>query len=176
MRILVVEDDRSMREVLTLLLKRNNYDVTDTVQVSDPVAVRNAVWELYSETYPGAPFDKLWLAFYDFERLFNGRYDLQTAPTRRWVSTHPPWSTATSTITALGFIAATRSSLTTTGARPPATSTAPITRSASIDSASSSACGPARRTISHAACAASTATWRWTIARWRTWWRCATRA
>ncbi len=54
--------------------RRNDYDVTDTVQVSNPAAVRNAVQELYAETFPGMSFDKLWLAFYDFERLFTGRY------------------------------------------------------------------------------------------------------
>ena len=54
--------------------RRNDYDVTNTVQVSNAADVRNAVWELYSSTFPGAPFDKLWLAFYDFERLFTGRY------------------------------------------------------------------------------------------------------
>lgn len=54
--------------------RRNDYDVTNTVQVSDPVSVRNAVHELFAETFPGMSFDKLWLAFYDFERLFTGRY------------------------------------------------------------------------------------------------------
>ena len=54
--------------------RRNDYDVTNTVQVSSPVAVRNAVHELFSQTFPGTSFDKLWLAFYDFERLFTGRY------------------------------------------------------------------------------------------------------
>ena len=54
--------------------RRNDYDVTNTVQVSDPVAVRNAVHELFADTFPGMSFDKLWLAFYDFERLFTGRY------------------------------------------------------------------------------------------------------
>ena len=54
--------------------RRNDYDVTNTVQVSDPVAVRNAVSDLFTETFPGASFDKLWLAFYDFARLFNGQY------------------------------------------------------------------------------------------------------
>ena len=54
--------------------RRNDYDVTNTVQVSDPTAVRNAVHEIYAATFPGAPFDKLWLAFYDFERLFSGQY------------------------------------------------------------------------------------------------------
>ena len=54
--------------------RRNDYDVTNTVQVSSPAAVRNAVQEIYAETFPGMSFDKLWLAFYDFERLFTGRY------------------------------------------------------------------------------------------------------
>lgn len=54
--------------------RRNDYDVTNTVQVSKPSTVRNAVHEIYSGTYPGASFDKVWLAFYDFERLFRGDY------------------------------------------------------------------------------------------------------
>jgi hypothetical protein len=54
--------------------RRDNYDVTNTVQVSSPVAVRDAVHDLFAETFPGASFDRLWLAFYDFDRLFNGRY------------------------------------------------------------------------------------------------------
>jgi len=54
--------------------RRNDYDVTDTVQVSSPTSVRNAVHELFSETFPGMSYDKLWLAFYDFERLFTGHY------------------------------------------------------------------------------------------------------
>ena len=54
--------------------RRNDFDVMNSVQVSNPVAVRNAVHELFRETFPGASFDKLWLAFYDFERLFTGRY------------------------------------------------------------------------------------------------------
>ena len=54
--------------------RRNDYDVTNTVQVSNPAMVRNAVYELYSAVFPGASFDKLWLAFYDFERLFSGRF------------------------------------------------------------------------------------------------------
>jgi hypothetical protein len=54
--------------------RRNDFDVTDTVQVSSTVAVRDAVYELFSETFPGKSFDALWLAFYDFERLFKGQY------------------------------------------------------------------------------------------------------
>lgn len=54
--------------------RRNDYDVTDTVQVSSPAAVRAAVKDLFTETFPGAAFDRLWLAFHDFERLFTGRF------------------------------------------------------------------------------------------------------
>ena len=54
--------------------RRSDYDVTNTVQVSNPAAVRSAVQQLFAQTFPGASFDKLWLAFYDFERLFTGRY------------------------------------------------------------------------------------------------------
>ncbi len=54
--------------------RRNDYDVTNTIQVSSPPAVRNAVYEIYSKTWPDASFDRLWLAFYDFERLFTGRF------------------------------------------------------------------------------------------------------
>jgi hypothetical protein len=54
--------------------RRNNFDVSNTVNVSDPASVRDAVHALFSETFPGMSYDKLWLAFYDFERLFTGRY------------------------------------------------------------------------------------------------------
>lgn len=54
--------------------RRNDYDVTNTVQVSSPASVRNAVHKIFTKTYPGASFDKLWLAFYDFERLYSGRF------------------------------------------------------------------------------------------------------
>lgn len=54
--------------------RRNNYDVTDQVQVSSMSAVREAVRELYLGSYTDAAFDRIWLAFHDFERLFTGRY------------------------------------------------------------------------------------------------------
>ena len=54
--------------------RRNDFDVTDTVQVSNPKAVREAVQKLFAATYPGSSFDTLWLAFYDFERLFTGQF------------------------------------------------------------------------------------------------------
>ncbi len=54
--------------------RRNDYDVTNQVQVSSSAAVRDAVHEIFTSTFPGASFDKLWLAFYDFERLYTGRF------------------------------------------------------------------------------------------------------
>ncbi|MDX1403008.1 MAG: hypothetical protein R3192_00650 [Woeseiaceae bacterium] len=54
--------------------RRNDFDVTNSVQVSNPAAVRDAVHDLFADTYPGASFDKLWLAFHDFERLFSGKF------------------------------------------------------------------------------------------------------
>jgi len=54
--------------------RRNDYDVTNSVQVSNAAAVRGAVQSLFAEAFPGTSFDKLWLAFYDFERLFTGRF------------------------------------------------------------------------------------------------------
>ena len=54
--------------------RRDDFDVTNTIQVSNPIAVRNAVAELFSDTFPGFSFDCLWLAFYDFSRLFNGKF------------------------------------------------------------------------------------------------------
>ena len=54
--------------------RRNDYDVTNTVQVSHPNSVRDAVQDLFAEAFPGMSFDKLWLAFYDFDRLFTGRF------------------------------------------------------------------------------------------------------
>jgi len=54
--------------------RRSDYDVTNTVQVSSVPAVRRAVEELYSRTWPAGPLEKLGGAFADFERLFNGRY------------------------------------------------------------------------------------------------------
>jgi hypothetical protein len=44
------------------------------VQVSSVVAVRRAVEELFTRTWPGGQADKLGAAFADFERLFNGQF------------------------------------------------------------------------------------------------------
>jgi len=53
--------------------RRNEYDVTNTVKVSSVAAVRDAVCELYRGVFPTASFDRLWIAFHDFEQLFDGR-------------------------------------------------------------------------------------------------------
>ena len=54
-------------------VRRYDYDVTNTVNVSSVSDVRDAVTELYSELWPRACLDEVWLAFHDFERLFNGQ-------------------------------------------------------------------------------------------------------
>ena len=52
--------------------RRNDYDVTNTINVSSPHSVRRAVRELFTDLYPSAGFDAVWLAFHDFERLYSG--------------------------------------------------------------------------------------------------------
>jgi len=54
-------------------LRRNDYDVTNSVQVSSTEAVTEAVRELFAAGWPGESFDRLATAFEDFERLFSGR-------------------------------------------------------------------------------------------------------
>jgi hypothetical protein len=53
--------------------RRSDFDVTDTVQVSSPAAVREAVLALYADTWPGAPRETLEAALRDFENLFTGQ-------------------------------------------------------------------------------------------------------
>jgi hypothetical protein len=52
--------------------RRSDFDVTNTVQVSSVAAVREAVQALFERSYPNASFDPLWMAFLDFEQLFDG--------------------------------------------------------------------------------------------------------
>lgn len=54
-------------------LRRNDYDVANFVQVSSTVAVAAAVRELFTSVWPAALFDKLAIAFDDFDKLFTGR-------------------------------------------------------------------------------------------------------
>ena len=53
-------------------VRRFDYDVTNTVNVSRMGDVRAAVAELFAGQWPQATFDELWLAFHDFNRLFSG--------------------------------------------------------------------------------------------------------
>ena len=59
-------DDEALQE------RRNDYDVTNTVDVSSPRSVREAVVSLLSSVYPAASLDPLWVAFHDFERMYTG--------------------------------------------------------------------------------------------------------
>lgn len=54
-------------------LRRNDYDVTNAVQVSSTASVSQAVRELFAVGWPGEPFDRVAVAFEEFERLFSGR-------------------------------------------------------------------------------------------------------
>jgi len=54
-------------------LRRNDYDVTNTVQVSSTAAVSQAVRELFAIGWPGESYDRVAVAFEEFERLFSGR-------------------------------------------------------------------------------------------------------
>lgn len=55
--------------------RRSDYDVTNTVQVSSPAAVRDAALELFSEVFPGERLNTIRRAFNDFAALFRGELD-----------------------------------------------------------------------------------------------------
>lgn len=65
---------RAPTVVTNMQYRRSDFDVTNTVQVSSADAVRRAVSELYRQTWPHYPFDRIDSAFRDFERLFNGQF------------------------------------------------------------------------------------------------------
>jgi hypothetical protein len=54
-------------------LRRNDYDVANSVQVSSTAAVTAAVRELFTTAWPAEYFDKVAVAFEDFDKLFTGR-------------------------------------------------------------------------------------------------------
>jgi len=54
-------------------LRRSDYDVTNSVQVSSTAAVAAAVQGLFAATWQGQPFDRVARAFEDFDLLFTGR-------------------------------------------------------------------------------------------------------
>lgn len=53
--------------------RRNEYDVTNTVRVSSVTSVRDALRDLYRDAFPSVAFDRVWIAFHDFELLYDGR-------------------------------------------------------------------------------------------------------
>ena len=53
--------------------RRNDYDVTNTVQVSSTTAVSAAVRALFQDAWPGEKFERLATAFDDFAKLFTGQ-------------------------------------------------------------------------------------------------------
>jgi hypothetical protein len=53
-------------------VRRSDFDVTNTVQVSSPAAVVDAVEALYRQVWPELEFEALESAFEHFERLFAG--------------------------------------------------------------------------------------------------------
>lgn len=55
--------------------RRSDYDVTNTVQVSSPAAVRDAAIELFSEVFPGEKLQNIRKAFNDFAGLFRGELE-----------------------------------------------------------------------------------------------------
>ncbi len=63
------ENDR----VLTFRHRRSDYDVTNSVQVSEWQDVCEAVHDIFARLYPGVSFQPLHRAFQDFDRLFRGR-------------------------------------------------------------------------------------------------------
>ncbi len=54
-------------------LRRNDYDVTNTVQVSSTEAVMEAVRTLFAAAWSGQSFDRVAVAFEEFDKLFTGR-------------------------------------------------------------------------------------------------------
>jgi hypothetical protein len=54
-------------------LRRNDYDVTNSVQVSSTAAVTAAVKELFVQAWPADAFAPVAIAFEEFDKLFTGR-------------------------------------------------------------------------------------------------------
>jgi hypothetical protein len=53
--------------------RRNDYDVTNTVQVSSTAAVTEAVRGLFESTWPEVSFERVAVSFGEFDKLFTGR-------------------------------------------------------------------------------------------------------
>ena len=53
---------------------RNRYDVSESIDVTDPAAVKAEVGRVFLGLYPGASIDHIDRAFRDLEALYQGRY------------------------------------------------------------------------------------------------------
>jgi hypothetical protein len=53
--------------------RRSDFDITNTVRVSSPPAVLQAIEQLFAGTWPGAPTDALRRAVTQFDDMFSGR-------------------------------------------------------------------------------------------------------
>lgn len=58
----------------TMQLRRNDFDVTNRIQTTDPVAVQREVARLFRLLYPGAAHASMDTAFADMARLYRGDY------------------------------------------------------------------------------------------------------
>jgi hypothetical protein len=54
-------------------VRRSDYDVTNTVQVSSAASVSLAVAELFEATWPGSSFDAIAESYEELDRMFDGR-------------------------------------------------------------------------------------------------------
>ena len=55
-------------------LNRNHFDVSESVDVTDPAAVNSEVARIFRALYPGASTDRIDRAFGDLDALYHGRY------------------------------------------------------------------------------------------------------
>jgi hypothetical protein len=54
-------------------IRRSDYDITNTVRVSSPAAVLQAIEQLYGPIWPAASSEPLRRAFVQFDNMFSGR-------------------------------------------------------------------------------------------------------
>jgi hypothetical protein len=66
--------DGTARYDMSMQHRRSDFDVTNTVQVSSPDAVRHAIRQLFTAAWPQFPFHCIDTVFRDFEDLFTGKY------------------------------------------------------------------------------------------------------
>jgi hypothetical protein len=58
----------------TMSTQRNNYDVADLVDVTDPANVRDEVIRIFHDLYPKASTSKIDRSFQDFDALYRGKF------------------------------------------------------------------------------------------------------